>query len=121
MSGCKTLEWSRAQYEPAPLDRQEAGAVDWFEGDVIRDIDCDGLGVVVSGAVPEIRSEDDDGNLTFGVVTTSGATFRIPYTVAPTATQQHMYAIKVTVSTSDARTLPYWYSLPIVPTRPLHA
>lgn len=119
MSECRVLEWSSAMIDPAPLDRREPGAVDWFEGDIARDIDCDGAGVTITQAVPTIRTEDDDGLLAFGVVQLTGTTFRIPYT--HTGTEDTMYALRVRVTTSDARTLDYWYSLPFVATRFAHA
>ena len=119
MSECRVLEWSSAMIEPAPLDRREPGVVDWFEGNIQKDIDCDAAGVTIVTAVPSIRAEDDDGDLTFGVVTTTASTFRVPYTHAGTA--DVVYAIRVRVTTSDSRTLDYWYTLPIVATRFAHA
>ena len=119
MSECRVLEWSSASLEPAPLDRKEPGSIDWFEGDVAKDIDCDGSGVTVVTAVPTIRAEDDDGLLSFGVVTTTGNVVRVPYT--HTGSEDTMYAIRVRVTTSDARTLDYWFALPFVATRFAHA
>ena len=120
MSECRVLDWSRAQLEPAPLDRQEAGVTDYFSGDIANDVDCEGAGVTITQAVPTIRTEDDDGELSFGIVSLTGTVFRVPYTLGSSTTQR-MYAIRVDVTTSDARALVYWYSLPVVPTTPLHA
>ena len=113
MSECRVLEWSSAMIEPAPLDRREPGVSDWFLSNIQKDIDCDAAGVTIVTAVPSIRTEDDDGDLAFGVVTTTGTTFRVPYTHTDTG-REPMYAIRVRVTTSDSRTLDYWYTLPIM-------
>ena len=117
---CAGLDWSAAYLTPAPLDRVEPGTTDWFEGDLSEDADCQGQGVTLTSVVPTIRTEDDDGLLTFGAVQMTGLTYRIPYTVAPTQ-GQHMYAIDVAITTSDLRTLHRWHTLPVVPTQIPHA
>lgn len=117
---CPEMVWNLDSPQPAPMPRVEPGRVDWFEGDLRKHIDCDGSGVILTNAVPTIRAEDDDGNLTLGAATVSGTRYTIRYTVAEGATQA-MYAIEVVCTTSDARTIKPVHSLPVVPSMPLHA
>ena len=120
VSQCKVLEWDTASIEPAPLDRKEPGEQDWFEGDISLDVDCTGQGITITNAVAAIRAADDDGLLTLGNPTTTGATYRVPYTVHADTTQR-IYSISVTVTTSDSRTLVYWHTLPVIATQPTYA
>lgn len=120
MSDCRYVEWSRALLEPAPLDRVEPGTAWVLGGELGKDIDCDGAGVVITGLQAAIRAEDDDGLLVLGSATYSGTTIRVPYVVDADPTQR-MYSLSATVTTSDGHTLIYWHSLPVVPTRFLHA
>jgi len=117
---CKVLEWDSASIEPAPMDRKEPGEVDWFEGDIDEDVDCTGQGIVITTATAAIRSADDDGLLTLGNPVFTLNLYRVPYTVDADTTQR-MYTILVTVTTSDARTLKRWHSLPVIATQPTYA
>lgn len=109
---CKVIEWSRA-LGPVTLDRVTPGTSETFEG-TAEDADCSGAGVTITGVTATIRADDDDGELTFGLINWSELTFRIPYT-ASTLETQRLYAIQINVTFSDSTVRDYWYTLPVLP------